>query len=152
MVERPLRIGFLTSEYPTEGYSGGIGSYVRQMANSLVELGHSVFVVLSVPSGEGVTWDGPIPIHRVAVPEFVSRLPEPLARCSGLIFARRLAALAEKLNLDLLEAPEFAGLTAFLNLVKPPRLRVVVRLHTCSAICRSLDNHAPASARRRLTH
>ena len=83
MVERPLRIGFLTSEYPTEGYSGGIGSYVRQMANSLVELGHSVFVVLSVPSGEGVTWDGPIPIHRVAVPEFVSRLPEPLARCSG---------------------------------------------------------------------
>jgi glycosyltransferase involved in cell wall biosynthesis len=56
-----------------------------------------------------------------------------------------LALLARELSLDLLEAPEFAGLTAFLNLFRPPALRVVVRLHTCSAICRALDSHRPAS-------
>lgn len=151
-VERPLRIGFLTSEYPTEAYSGGIGSYVRQMAHSLVELGHSVFVLLAVTSEEGVAWDGPVPIHRVALPGLAAHLPEPLAKCSSLIFARRLAALAEKLNLDVLEASEFGGLTAFLSLAKPARLHVVVRLHTCSAICRSLANHRPASKRNQLTN
>jgi glycosyltransferase involved in cell wall biosynthesis len=151
IVERPLRIGFLTSEYPTEAYSGGIGSYVRQMAQSLAELGHSVFVLLSVPSGEGVSWDGPVPIHKVPLPGFAARLPEPLAKCSALIFSRRLAKLAEKLSLDVLEAPEFGGMTAFLSLVKPTRLHVVVRLHTCSAICRSLANQRPVSTRMRIS-
>jgi glycosyltransferase involved in cell wall biosynthesis len=150
--ERPLRIAFLTSEYPTEGYSGGIGSYVRQMAHSLAELGHSVFVLLAVPSGEGASWDGAIPVHRVSLSSFATRLPDPLAKCSSLIFARRLAGVARKLNLDVLEAPEFAGLTAFLDLVKPRSLHVVVRLHTCSAICRSLANHRAASTRNRITN
>jgi glycosyltransferase involved in cell wall biosynthesis len=153
MLDRPLRIGFLTPEYPTEGYSGGIGSYVRQMAHSLVKLGQSVFVLLCVPSGDGATkYDGPIPIYTVGVSEFASRFPLPLGKRSGIIFARRLAVLAEKLNLDLLEAPEYAGLTAFMNLVKPPGLHVVVRLHTCSAICRSLDNHPPGSIKSGLKH
>jgi len=38
--------------------AGGIGSYVRQMAHSLIELGHFSFVLRSVPSKEGLTWDG----------------------------------------------------------------------------------------------
>jgi glycosyltransferase involved in cell wall biosynthesis len=152
MPERPLRIAFLASEYPTEAYSGGIGSYVRQMAQSLVELGHSVFVLLAVASGEGVTWDGPVPIHRVALSASAARLPEPLARCSSFLFARRLARVSEDLNLDVLEAPEFGGLTAFLSLVKPSRLHVIVRLHTCSVICRSLANHPRVSMRMRITH
>jgi glycosyltransferase involved in cell wall biosynthesis len=151
-VERPLRIGFLTSEYPTEAYSGGIGSYVRQMAHSLTELGHSVFVLLAVSAAGGVTWDGPVPIHRVALPRFAAHLPEPLAKSSSFFFARQLADVAEKLNLDVMEAPEFGGLTAFLSLVKPSPLHVVVRLHTCSAICRSLANHRPSSARIRVAH
>lgn len=151
-VERPLRIGFLTSEYPTEAYNGGIGSYVRQMAHSLAELEHSVFVLLAVSSGEGITWDGPVPIHRVNLPRFAAHLPEPLSKCSSFFFARRLAGVAEKLNLDVMEAPEFGGLTAFLSLIKPSRLHVVVRLHTCSAICRSLGNHRSASARIRIAY
>jgi glycosyltransferase involved in cell wall biosynthesis len=146
-VKRPLRIGFLTSEYPTENYSGGIGSYVRQMAHSLAELGHSITVLLAVTSGEDVLQDGPVEVHRVALPAFVDRLPEPLARLSSLVFARRLASLAEILSLDVLESPEFGGLTAFLNLVKPQRLQVVVRLHTCSAICRSLSNSSATPMR-----
>ena len=147
MAERILRIGFLTPEYPTEGYSGGIGSYVRQIAHSLASLGHSVVVLLSVPFGEGSTWDGPIAIHRVGLAGVASLLPEPLGKRSGVFFALRLAGIAEKLELDVLEAPEFCGLTAFLSLLKPARLRVVVRLHTCSRICRSLNKHRATSIR-----
>jgi glycosyltransferase involved in cell wall biosynthesis len=119
------------------------------MAHSLAELGHSVVVLLAVSSEEGALQDGPVQIQRVALPAF-THMPEPLARCSNLILARRLASIAENLKLDVLEAPEFGGLTAFLNLVKPSRLHVVVRLHTCSAICRSLANHRPASTRIRM--
>ncbi len=142
MPQRSLRIGFLTPEYPTEEYNGGIGSYVRQMAHSMVGLGQSASVLLCVSSGEGITWDGPVQICRLAVPEIASHLPQPLGKRSGLIFARHLAERARDLNLDLLEAPEFSGLTAFLSLVKPHDLKVAVRLHECSAICRSFDrNH-----------
>jgi glycosyltransferase involved in cell wall biosynthesis len=150
--DRPLRIAFLTPEYPTEAYSGGIGSYVRQMAQSLTELGHSVFILLASTTGNGVTWDGAVPIHRIPLSSFASGLPEPLAKSSSLIFAKRLAAVAKSLSLDVLEAPEFGGLTAFLDLVKPADLHVVVRLHTCSAICRSLANLRATSIRHRIGH
>jgi len=149
VVERPLRIGFLTTEYPTS-YTGGIGSYVRQMAHTMVKLGHSVCVLLCVSSPESFTWDGPVLVHTIGVPEDASRLPLPLGKRSGVIFARRLAELAKKHDLDLLEAPEYLGLTAFLSLVKPAKLRVVVRLHTCASICRSLNGYHPASALSRL--
>lgn len=147
MVEPTLRIGFLTPEYPTESYSGGIGSYVRQMAHSLVGLGQSVVVLLCVSSNEGLTWDGPVAIHRVRTSRFAEHLPAPLGKRSGLISARQLARLAAKLRLDVLEAPEFSGLTAFLSLMAPPDLRVVLRLHTGSTICRSLDKHWTSSVK-----
>jgi glycosyltransferase involved in cell wall biosynthesis len=146
-VEAPLRIGFLTPEYPTETYTGGIGSYVRQMAHSLVKLGHSAYVLLYAPSGEGLSWDGPIPIYKIRASGFASRLPEPLGKGASLIFARVLAKLANELSLDVLEAPEFGGLTAFLDLVKPRKLRVVVRLHTCSSIVRHINKSHPTSMR-----
>jgi glycosyltransferase involved in cell wall biosynthesis len=66
------------------------------------------------------------------------------------MFGQGLAKLANQLNLDLLEAPEFLGLTAFLSLVKPPRLRVVVRLHTCSSIVRHLNKTKAASLKEHL--
>ena len=150
MVDPPLRIGFLTSEYPTQGYTGGIGSYVRQMAQSLVELGHFPVVLLSVPSNDGLIWDGSIPIHRICVSGLASRMPWPLGRGASVVFARALARLANDLDLNVLEAPEWGGLTAFLNLVKPKKLRVIVRLHTCSAIIREVNKSRPTSMRDRL--
>jgi glycosyltransferase involved in cell wall biosynthesis len=86
----------------------------------------------------------------VSVPGFGAFLPRPLGKVSGVIFARHLAELARKLNLEVLEAPEFGGLTALLNLFKPPELCVVVRLHTCTSICRSLDGRHPPSIGDRL--
>ena len=148
MVECPLRIGFLTTEYPT-AHSGGIGSYVREMAHTLADLGHSVCVLLCAQSPEGLMWDGPVPIYTIGIPEDISHLPSPLGKRSGLIFARRLAELAKKHRLDVLEAPEYLGLTAFLSMFKPSGLSVIVRLHTSNAICRYLNGYRSVSARSR---
>lgn len=150
MTESPLRIGFLTNEYPTQGFTGGIGSYVRQMAQSFAALGHSPCVLLWVPSDGGLVWDGPVPIHRIVVAGLASQLPWPVGKGASLVFARNLGRLADELNLDVLEAPEWGGLTAFLSLVKPRKLRVVVRLHTCTAIIRQVNNWRPESMRDRL--
>jgi glycogen synthase len=147
MIDRPLRIGFLTTEYPTEGFTGGIGSYVRQMAHSLAGLGHSVFVIFHDPLSEGVSWDGPVPIHRFRVSGSMMGLPWPLGKGPSILYARGLAKLTSELDLDVLEAPEWLGLTALLSLVKPAKLRVIVRLHTCSSIIRRSNRSRPASLR-----
>jgi glycosyltransferase involved in cell wall biosynthesis len=150
MLERPLRIGFLTPEYPTEGLSGGIGSYVRQMAYSLSHLGHSVFVLLWAARPQAPAQDGPVTVCRVGVSGLVSYLPQPLGRSASPGFARHLASLARELKLDLFEAPEFFGVTAFLHDVKPRTVPVVVRLHTCFSIVRSINKGYPTSIRHRL--
>ena len=152
MPDRPLKIGFVTTEYPTEGFTGGIGSYVRQMAHSLTGLGHTVFVLFHDASSEGLSWDGPIAIHRFRAKGLISRLPWPFGSGASLLLARVLAKLASELDLDVLEAPEWLGLTAFLSLVKPAKLRVVVRLHTCSSIIRRTNRSRPASLRERIDY
>jgi glycosyltransferase involved in cell wall biosynthesis len=149
VTQRPLRIGFLTNEYPTAD-SGGIGSYVRQMAHTMVTLGHSCCVLLCAPSDESLTWDGPVQVHTIGLPEDASYLPLPLGKRSGIVFARRLATLISHHHLDVFEAPEYLGLTAFLSLFKPSGLRVVVRLHTCSSIVRMANGYRPMSLRNRL--
>src|SRR5579875_139479 len=141
MTERPLRIGFLTTEYPTEAYNGGIGSYTREMANSLARLGHSVTVLLFGASRNGPIFDGPVRIVRIRG-GVAARLPDPF---EAWFVARKVAHLATELDLDVLEAPEWRGLTAFLTLMKPRKLRVIVRLHTCSAIVRTVNGERPTS-------
>jgi glycosyltransferase involved in cell wall biosynthesis len=119
------------------------------MAQALVKLGHNSFVLLTVPSDSGISWDGLVPIHRIRVSGFASRLPEPFGKGASFVFARALARMAQTLRLDLVEAPEWTGLTAFLGLVKPRGLRVVVRLHTCSSIIRQVNKSRPSSLRER---
>lgn len=150
MTYRKLKIGFLTTEYPTEGFTGGIGSYVRQMVQSLAGLGHSVFVLFHTSAAEGISWDGAVPVYKFHASGFGSQLPWPVGKGASLVFARRLAKLANQLDLDLLEAPEWLGLTAFLGLVKSEKLHVIVRLHTCSSIIRSSNNSRPTSLRERI--
>jgi glycosyltransferase involved in cell wall biosynthesis len=146
MTEQALRIGFVTTEYPTEPYTGGIGSYTREMAHSLAGLGHSVVVLLFGWSKKGPTCDGPVRIYRFPG-GIAARLPDYV---ESVVIARKLARLARELDLDVLEAPEWLGRTAFLNAMKPAKLRVVVRLHTCSAIVRRVNQEHPRGLRQAL--
>lgn len=138
-LKRPIRVGFLTPEYPSESYCGGIGVYVEQIASSLIARGHFAHVILCSGSDEfGHTTEG-VPVHRLVYRKTKGAV---LARISIAIAAARLA---RELRLDLIEAPDFGGLSAFLRLFCPPRCRVVVRLHTGSKICRLTDAKTNAS-------
>ncbi len=141
-VARPLRIGLFTYEYPTLGPSGGIGTCTQAIAAALVDLGHIPFVLVRTNEPDNSSWDGPVPVYGIGMR--APRLPWPLG-ASKLRLARRLARAAEQLKLDVLEAHDFLGLTAFLSLIKPRRLAVVVRLQCCSAVSRLTNDVQPRS-------
>lgn len=140
----PIRIGLLTPEYPIDGMSpGGIGVYVRTLAHTLAEIGHSLAVLLTTRPRGFVANDGAAPVYGVDR-ERPANSPFPSQFSIGG-FERSLADLSAKLDLQLLEAPEWGGLTAHHNKLRIP---VVVRLHTCSAIIRSTNDQSGSLLRR----
>lgn len=144
-----LRVGFLAYNYPFEQQAGGIGTYTRVLALALKELGHYPHVILTDSAGPQHSIREGIPIHRIAVRGLARRMPFPIGRGASLLFARQLAALARSLRLDVLEAPEGTGMTAFLDLFKPRGLKTVVRLHTGHAITQEIYQYLPYSVAER---
>lgn len=150
LTDKPLRIGLLTFEYPTYDTMGGVAAYVRELARSLLDLGHCPFVILERPQPTPSSWDGPIPVYGLDdTSPPASALPFPIGRGPSLYAAYQVARLAEELRLDVVEAPDICGLTGLLSLFKPRRLRVVVRLHTCDALVWNFDKRRPQSLRER---
>lgn len=150
-VELPLRVGFVTPEYrgAGEAISGGIASYVRQMAHSLRSLGHEPAVLLYGGETETMEWDDAVPVYRLAISPAAKRWPFPIGRGPSISLAFRLAQAIRELRLQVLEVPEVSGASAFLHWAKPAQVPVVVRLHTCTEIvCRFNDN--PKSVRDRV--
>jgi len=149
MEDRPLKVGLLTTEY--HGYSarGGIGSYTRQVAAALLEGGHEP-VVLLCNCGAERSLDGGVPVYGVKTSGWGAGLPFPIGRGNSLLLARKLAKLIRQLNLDIIEAPEFGGLTAFLDAPRDKKPCTVVRLHTCSALVRLANDTAPRSLQERI--
>ncbi len=147
----PLRIALVTFEYPTFGDCGGIGSHVQQMAHSLAALGHAPIVVMHSQNHAPPTWDGPVPVRRLAAWDIEPKLPYPLGRGLGLAYSRRLSHLLQQLTVDVIEAPDTCGLPAFFERVRPVGTAVVVRLHCCTALAEEGNNWRPASMRDRLS-
>jgi len=64
MTDRPLKLLFLSIEYPPES-PNGIGSYVAETASALAALGHEVHVLSCIPGQQARDYlDGEVNIHR----------------------------------------------------------------------------------------
>jgi glycogen synthase len=128
----PLRILFVSREYPPETGGGGIGSYVATMSRALVRLGHEVHVLACS--------DGAMPLDRVEdgvhihrrrtrrfLPKLRRRMPATAQRVEGAVACyrefRRLDA-----TFDVIEAPDWfaEGLVFGLRGVRP----LVAHLHS----------------------
>jgi glycogen synthase len=129
---RPLRVLFLSREYPPETGGGGIGTYVETMARALVARGHEVHVLSCVPGqkSEDQIREG-VHLHRRGVwrvlPKMKRWIPATGRRIEGAISCyaefRRLA-----LDVDVVEAPDWMGegLAFALSRARP----LVGHLHT----------------------
>src|SRR6476469_7836253 len=116
-------IGFLTSEYPHEKvkHAAGIGTSIKYLAQALTAEGVRVSVFVYGQQQDEIFTEQLITIHTIK------------ARQYGLFsWVRYRKFIAEYLNrsiksdnIDIIEAPDWTGITAFMKL----DAQLVIRLH-----------------------
>lgn len=129
-----MHIAFLTPEYPHEKvmHAAGIGTSIKNLAIALVNEGISVSVFVYSQKTDEVFTENGIKIYLIRHKKY---------RYLGWFFYRKY--LQRYLNkfialdaIDLVEAPDWTGITAFMNLKAP----LVIRFHGSDAYFCHLEN------------
>lgn len=119
-----MKIAFLTPEYPhpKTGASGGIGTSIKNLAKGLLAAGCSVRVLVYGQKEEDVFEDEGICIQLIKN-----------VKVKGLswFFTRKkleriINQLYREKEIDLVEAPDWTGITSF---IQPKKCPIVIRLH-----------------------
>jgi glycosyltransferase involved in cell wall biosynthesis len=119
-----MKIAFLTPEYPhpKTGSSGGIGTSIKNLAMGLLAEGCSVRVLVYAQKEEGIFYDNGICIQQIRNVKFKG--------LSWYLTRKKLEniinTLYEDKEIDLLEAPDWTGITSFIS---PKKCPVVIRLN-----------------------
>ena len=119
-----MKIAFLTPEYPhpKTGSSGGIGTSIKNLALGLLQQGHSVRVLVYGQKKEGVFDDNGITIQQIQNVIFKG--------LSWWLTRKKLERIINELHsnaaIDLVEAPDWTGITSF---IQPKKCPIVVRLN-----------------------
>ncbi|WP_339611418.1 glycosyltransferase family 4 protein, partial [uncultured Planktosalinus sp.] len=128
-----MHLCFLTPEYPhpSIGTSGGLGSSIKNLATQLVKEGVQVTVVVCGRQREQVFVDEGIAFY------IMKQVKYPLF---GFYLYRKhieryLNILIRDTHIDLVEAPDWTGITAFMHLKAP----LVIRFHGSDAYFCKLD-------------
>jgi glycosyltransferase involved in cell wall biosynthesis len=118
-----MHIAFLTPEYPHERvqYAAGIGTSIKNLATTLVRKNVIVSVFVYGQEEETVLWEEGVKIHLIKAQKY---------KAFAWFWHRKY--IQNYLNecivsdaIDLVEAPDWTGITAFMNLKVP----VVIRFH-----------------------
>ena len=119
-----MKIAFLTPEYPhpKTGSSGGIGTSIKNLAMGLLAEGCSVRVLVYAQKEEGVFYDNGICIQQIRNVKFKG--------LSWYLTRKKLEniinTLHEDKEIDLVEAPDWTGITSFIS---PKKCPIVIRLN-----------------------
>ncbi len=119
-----MKIAFLTPEYPHQetGSSGGIGTSIKNLAESLVVLGHIVRILVYEQKEDTVFTDNQIIVQRIKN-----------VKVKGLswYFTRKklekiIKTLHQNQEIDIVEAADWTGITSF---IAPKNCPIVIRLN-----------------------
>jgi glycosyltransferase involved in cell wall biosynthesis len=119
-----MKIAFLTPEYPhpRTGSSGGIGTSIRNLAIGLLAQDCSVRVLVYGQKEEGVFEDDGIVVQQIRNVKFKG--------LSWFLTRKKLERIINQLYadavIDLVEAPDWTGITSF---IQPRKCPVVIRLN-----------------------
>jgi glycosyltransferase involved in cell wall biosynthesis len=119
-----MKIAFLTPEYPhpKTGSSGGIGTSIKNLAIGLLDQGHSVRVLVYGQKKEDVFDDNGISVQQIqnvkikGLSWYLTR--KKLERIINELYAHQ--------EIDLVEAPDWTGITSF---IQPKKCPIVIRLN-----------------------
>lgn len=128
-----MHLCFLTPEYPHPdiGKSGGLGSSIKNLAEQLVKEGVQVSIVVTGRQRSFTFEEGGIAFHLLEHKKY---------NLFGFYFYRKfveryLNQLITAAGVDLIEAPDWTGITAFMKLKAP----LVIRFHGSDAYFCKLD-------------
>lgn len=129
-----MHITFLTPEYPHSKvlHSAGIGTSIKNLVAALVKKDIKVSVVVYGQSEDTIIQEDGVEIHLVKKRKY---------KWATWYFYRKylqdyLNALIVKNKVDLVEAPDWTGITAFMNLKAP----LVIRFHGSDTYFCHLEN------------
>ena len=130
-----MQVAFLTPEYPhpKTGSSGGIGTSIKNLAMGLMAEGCSVRVLVYGQKEERVFDDNGITIQQIqnvkvkGLSWFLTR--KKLERIINQLYANR--------EIDLVEAPDWTGITSF---IQPKKCPIVIRLNGSDTYFCHLDH------------
>lgn len=129
-----MHIAFLTPEYPHPKVknAAGIGTTIMNLASALIQQGTNVSIFVYGQHADEVFVENGIKIHLIAKRKF---------RFATWLHYRKY--LQNYINqqikidgIDLVEAPDWTGITAFMNLAVP----IVIRFHGADAYFCHLEN------------
>lgn len=129
------KIAFLTPEYPHSktGNSGGIGTSIKNLAIGLLAEGCQVRVLVYGQKEDAVFDDNGICIQQIKNIKFKG--------LSWFLTRKKLENIINQLyenkEIELVEAPDWTGITSFIHLKKCP---IVVKLHGSDTYFCHLDN------------
>ena len=119
-----MKTAFLTPEYPHPhtGSSGGIGTSIKNLAVGLLAEGCSVRILVYGQMEEGVFDDNGIVVQQIRNVKFKG--------LSWYLTRKKLEKIIDKLYaenaIDLVEAPDWTGITSF---IQPRKCPIVIRLN-----------------------
>jgi glycosyltransferase involved in cell wall biosynthesis len=132
-----MKIAFLTPEYPhpKTGSSGGIGTSIKNLAIGLLAEGCSVRVLVYGQKEERFFDDNGITIQQIQNVKFKG--------LSWYLTRKKLERIINQLyannEIDLVEAPDWTGITSF---IQPKKCPIVIRLNGSDTYFCHLD-HRP---------
>ncbi len=125
-----MNILIVSKEYPPETASGGIGTYVHQLAHTLADMGHHVEVITEGMQLRGSSMDGKVHVHRTYPPgKWVLRINRwTKNKFNNLMFAAKIYRRVRNTAVDIVETQNWDYPGIFLSLLK--KQPVVTRLVT----------------------
>jgi starch synthase len=129
-----MKICFLTPEYPhpKTGNSGGIGTSILNLSKGLIQLGHQVSIVIYGQDKDEVFQDNGVTFYKVKNIKFKG--------LSLFLTQKKVEKLINKLvlenKIELVEAPDWTGFTAFVK----PKCPLLIRQNGSDTYFCHLDN------------
>ncbi|GGA86110.1 glycoside hydrolase [Flavobacterium palustre] len=118
-----MHIAFLTPEFPHAkvAHAAGIGTSIKNLVTALVNEGVQVTVLVYSQKTQEIIVENGLSIHLIKHQKY---------KCLGWFFHRKYIqsycnSIIKKEKIDLLEVPDWTGITAFMNFKVP----VVMRFH-----------------------
>lgn len=116
-----MNIAFLTPEFPhpKTGHAGGIGTSILSLAKALSQLGHTICILVYGQDIDDYFIGDTIHFHKIKN----IKLKGLSLILTQKKVERLINALVDERKIDLVEAPDWTGFTAFIN----PKCPLVIR-------------------------